>query len=141
MSSDDAQTVTELTDEEAMELLRTHRFGRLAMSIAGLPEIVPINHCVAGDRIFFRTAAGSKLLGLTINSEIAFEIDQFGAGEAVSVIVKGVARRLETRADIEFAETLPLHPWVDTDKHYFVEIVPQSITGRRFRLNEYASGE
>ena len=141
MSTDESTPVTALSEQEAFDALATARFGRLAMSVAGLPEIVPINYCVADNRLFFRTAAGNKLLGLTINSEVAFEWDAIEDGQATSVIVKGVARRLENRAEIEFAETLPLHPWVDSEKFYFVEIVPNIVTGRRFELNEHVNDE
>lgn len=137
MSFEESSPVTALDEQASFELLKANRFGRLALSVAGLPEIVPINYCVADQRIFFLTSAGNKLLGLTINSEVAFEVDQIEAHRATSVIVKGVARRLENRDEIEFAESLPLHPWVDTEKFYYVEIVPNVITGRSFRLNDH----
>mgnify|MGYP002735395236 CR=1 FL=1 len=137
MFGDESAPVTTLDEKESFELLKEHRFGRLAMSVAGLPEIVPINYVVDDERIIFLTSAGNKLLGLTINSEVAFEVDQIHEHQATSVIVKGVARRLENRAEIEFAESLPLYPWVDTEKFYYVEIVPNVITGRSFRLNDH----
>lgn len=137
MFGDESAPVTTLDEQESFELLKANRFGRLAMSVAGLPEIVPINYVVDDGRIIFLTSAGNKLLGLTINSEVAFEVDQIQGHQATSVIVKGVARRLENRDEIEFAESLPLHPWVDTEKFYYVEIVPNVVTGRSFQLNDH----
>ncbi len=138
MSVEESSPVSTLTEDESFEMLAANQFGRLALSVAGLPEIVPINYLVSDRRIFFLTSAGNKLLGLTINAEVAFEVDEIDSRQASSVIVKGVARRLENRSEIEFAESLPLRPWVDTEKFYYVEIVPNIITGRRFVLNEYA---
>lgn len=48
-------------------------------------------------RSFSAPRKGSKLLGLTINDDVAFEIDTFGEHEARSVIVRGRARQARRR--------------------------------------------
>lgn len=133
------EPIAALTDDESWELLEAQHFGRLAMSVAGVPDIVPINY-VAHDRcLYFRTGEGTKLLGVTINAEVAFEVDEVTQSEARSVIVHGAARELTHRDEIEFAEALPLRTWVDSRKAHFVEIRPAQVTGRRFVLNDAAT--
>ncbi len=126
--------VTELAELDCWELLREQEFGRLAFHLVNEVHIVPINYAVSGERLVFRTAEGSKLLGITMNQDVAFEIDQYDEDHATSVVVRGTARELEgDEADI--AEQLPLRPWVPTAKFSIVEITPTEITGRKFRLD------
>ncbi len=128
--------VQTLTESESRELLEANSFGRLAFAIAGSPEIMPINYCFTGGKLYFRTAEGSKLLGVTINHEIAFEIDGIDGDVATSVIFHGHARELQTDAEIEFVESLPLWSWIDTPKFHYLEVTPEQITGRQFRLRK-----
>ena len=56
--------VTELAELDCWELLREQEFGRLAFHLVNEVHIVPINYAVSGERLVFRTAEGSKLLGI-----------------------------------------------------------------------------
>ncbi len=123
-----------LTEEECWNALRSGSLGRLALSVGGIPDIFPVNFVAADRNLFFRTASGTKLLELTVNNRVAFETDGVGRDEAWSVIVHGTARALETQREIDDAAGLPLRPLIPTVKPVFVEIVPQSVTGRRFTL-------
>ncbi len=82
---EDANPVKKLTLEECWNLLESHEFGRLAYHLAGEVHIVPINYATDGKRIYFRTAEGSKLLGIVMNEDVAFEIDQVLGDFASSV--------------------------------------------------------
>lgn len=134
MVQDSQETMRILSDDEAWALLEGESLGRLAFAVAGLPDILPINYCAADRKLYFRTAGGSKLLGLTINQNVAFEIDQVDGDVARSVVVAGVARRLETNDEIDFAEGLPLRPWVPTLKYNYVEIEPSHVGAREYHL-------
>lgn len=125
--------VQELSEEECWERLRAHEFGRLAFHLVGEVHIVPLNYATDGRRLYFRTAEGSKLLGVTMNDDVAFEIDEYDEDWAASVVVRGRATTLEgSRASV--VEALPLRPWVLTSKHIVVAVQPTEVTGRRFRL-------
>lgn len=126
--------VRELDVDETWELLESRDFGRLAYAVGSHPEVVPINYCAADRAIYFRTAAGGKLFGVTINQNVAFEIDEIRDEVARSVIVRGTARRLETSEEIEKAEQLPLRPWMPTDKFNYVRIDVDEVTGREFHM-------
>ena len=136
MTYDDADATRNpvhiLTDEECWDALLSTSLGRLAVAVGGLPDIFPVNFVSADRRLLFRTAEGSKLLQLTVNSAVAFETDGVGRDDAWSVVVHGTARALDSHREIDTAETLPLQPLIPTVKPIFVEIVPTTITGRRF---------
>lgn len=129
-----ADDLYELHPEECWELLRAQELGRLAFRLVDEVHITPINYAVDHDTLLFRTAAGSKLFGVELGGEVAFEIDEIGDEVATSVVVRGAARRLEEDEEHR-AENLPLRPWVGTDKPYVVEIVPREVTGRRYPLS------
>ena len=117
-----------------LELLLSSSFGRLAAAVADDIEIFPLNFVVADKRLLFRTAEGTKLLALTVNNKVALETDAIGRADAWSVVVKGIARVLDTQAEIDAANALPLRPLVPTLKYIWVEITPTELSGRRFAL-------
>ena len=91
----------ELALEECWALLERHTVGRLAVDIAGRPDIFPVNYVVDCDTIVFRSGAGTKLAGAVLNRHVALEIDGYAPDERVtwSVVVKGSARELESMSD------------------------------------------
>jgi nitroimidazol reductase NimA-like FMN-containing flavoprotein (pyridoxamine 5'-phosphate oxidase superfamily) len=125
--------VERLADDDCWLLLNGSTFGRLALSVADQPEIFPVNYYSDGSSILFRTAEGTKLLELTINSSVAFESDGYTDEEGWSVVVKGTAHALETHSEIVEANSLPLTPWIPTIKQVYVRITPTEISGRRFQ--------
>ena len=59
---DDRQQATEILGEsDCWELLDHAQVGRLAVDIAGQPDIFPINDVVDRGTVVFRTAEGTKL--------------------------------------------------------------------------------
>ena len=128
---------TEVLDEATCwELLGRSAVGRLAVDVAGQPDIFPVNHVVDRGGIVFRTAAGTKLAASVLMRHVAFEIDGYDPddGSVWSVVVKGVAAEVERLTDYMAAEELPLYPWVATVKPSFVRIEPREVTGRRFHV-------
>ena len=134
MTINDPDPVRILSPDECWELLLSSSFGRLAASVADDIEIFPLNFIAVDGRILFRTAEGTKLLALTVNNRVAIETDDIGRSDAWSVVVKGIAHVLDTQAEIDAANALPLSPLVPTFKYIWVEITPTEITGRRFEL-------
>jgi len=134
MDNNDLDPVRLLSEDECWELLLSSSFGRLAAAVADDIEIFPLNFVVADKRLLFRTAEGTKLLALTVNNKVALETDAIGRADAWSVVVKGIARVLDTQAEIDAANQLPLRPLVPTLKYIWVEITPTELSGRRFAL-------
>jgi len=71
----DDNPVLELDDEQSWKLLETTKHGRLVVSVAGEPDIFPVNYLVSDQKIYLRTAPGNKLAQLTINSRVLLEAD------------------------------------------------------------------
>ncbi len=128
--------VEELSVEQCWALLQDEEFGRLAYRLVDEVHLVPINYAVDGVSLLFRTASGNKLLAAALESDVAFEIDWHDDLAAWSVVARGRLRRLE-EDEAHRADGLPLHPWVDTAKSDVIELAPETVTGRRFRLRRH----
>lgn len=128
--------LTVMSDAEAWERLRSRSIGRLAISVAGRPDIFPVNYHVVDGGVVLRTGPGSKLLGVTINDRVALETDGWTIDDAWSVVAKGRARRLEKEYEIAEAEREPLHTWIPTPAEWFVRVSIDEVTGRRFHRGE-----
>jgi len=124
-----------LTTAECWALLRTAEVGRLAVTVAGRPEIFPVNFVVDHGTVVFRTAEGTKLAAVTVSPLVAFEADGRVAGtpdEAWSVVLKGSSEEVRRLHDLVAVDELPLAPWQGGPKGRFVRVVPHVVTGRRF---------
>jgi nitroimidazol reductase NimA-like FMN-containing flavoprotein (pyridoxamine 5'-phosphate oxidase superfamily) len=124
--------VAELSDDECWDLLRSHEVGRLATTAGGVLDIFPITYIVDNQTLVFRTGPGTKLIELTINDNVAFEIDHYDATEGYSVVVHGQAEQLDSMGEIDIAAQLPLPSLFPKERPRFVRIHPQQVTGRRF---------
>ena len=132
-ATDDGVTI--LSVHECWDLLKSVALGRLVTSVDGRPEIFPVNFVVQRRTVLFRTAEGTKLISAAINNHVVFEADDHDVAEGWSVIVKGVARSLRTDEQIEEAERAGLLSWTAPAKTHYVRVIPEIITGRRFRFD------
>ena len=123
-----------LDEAQCWQFLRDNEFGRLAFHLGDEVHIAPINYAVEHDSLLLRTAEGSKLLGIVMNPDVAFEVDSWDEHTATSVIIRGTAHLLDEHA-AHRSENVPLRPWVDSLKYNVVEIRPTEVSGRRFHLN------
>ena len=129
----DDTPVERLTVEECWALLGQEQFGRLAFRLVDEVHLVPINYLVDEGTLLFRTAPGAKLLAAELESDVAFEIDWRDDHSAWSVVARGHMRRLD-ESEEDRVDQLPLRSWLDTPKYDVVQLVPTSVTGRRFVL-------
>jgi len=125
-----------LSESECWDRVATQVVGRLVTSVGEVIDVVPVNFVVDRRAIVFRTAAGSKLAGLTVNSSVLFEVDEFDDDRGWSVVLHGQAQALETEGEVAAAERLPLKPFVSTLKPTFVRVEVDSVTGRSFVFGE-----
>ena len=128
------ETATLPTDE-CWKLLRGGSVGRLAVWVHDHPEIFPINSKVDHETLVFRTGAGTKLSS-AVGRMVAFETDSADTdgGVAWSVVVKGQATALSRSPEVLASVGQLLFPWETGRKDHFLRIVPEEVSGRRFRL-------
>lgn len=131
-TTDDGVTI--LPERECWDLLAGVALGRIVTSVDGQPEIFPVNYVVQRRTVLFRTAEGTKLVSAAINNRVLFEVDDHNVAEGWSVIVKGRARSLRTHEEIDEAERAQLLSWTASEKTHYVRVVPEMVTGRRFRF-------
>jgi nitroimidazol reductase NimA-like FMN-containing flavoprotein (pyridoxamine 5'-phosphate oxidase superfamily) len=132
MDSNRDSIISAMSIDECWNLLARCELGRLATSAHDEPDIFPVNYVVDGPSVLFRTAPGSKLEELSTNPRVAFEVDRYDDTQAASVVIKGIAKRLELQREIDAADSLSLAPWTPTLKYRWVRITVRSISGRRF---------
>src|SRR4029079_12772638 len=95
MATEAHLAIEEIPYDECLELLATQQVGRLAVTTPAGPGIFPVNYALGGDRVVFRTDAGTKLDAASLQ-RVAFEIDEFDAahGTGWSVVVEGVGTEI-----------------------------------------------
>lgn len=135
---DDHARIGILSDDQCWDLLANAQVARLATSAMGSVDIVPINFAIDRHTILFRSPVGVKLLELTLNHEVALEIDAHNAVAAWSVVLKGSAHAITNPAEIAQAESVGLVSWVENTAPNWVRIVPSVVTGRHFSLTHLA---
>lgn len=123
--------------EQCQQLLRTHRFGRVALVDAGSPVILPVTYTVAGTSIVFRSPVGSKLDAAENRHPIAFEIDDHDAeaGAGWSVVVTGIADVVDGPEIVAGLDALGLDSWAldPVDEVTWIQVRAESVTGRAAR--------
>ncbi len=124
-----------LPTEECWKLLRDASVGRLAVWVHDHPEIFPINYKVDHETLVFRTGASTKLAA-AVGRMVALEADtaDADAGIAWSVVVKGQATAQARTPEFLASVGNMLFPWETGTKDHFLRIVPEEISGRRFRI-------
>lgn len=122
-----------LDEEECLALLAGGRVGRVAVSIGALPAIFPVNFCLVGGSVVFRTGAGTKLAAATDHAVVAFEVDQVDPATrgGWSVLAIGMASRVEDPEELAELRDLQLAPWAGGRRDHYVRIAVEMVSGRR----------
>jgi nitroimidazol reductase NimA-like FMN-containing flavoprotein (pyridoxamine 5'-phosphate oxidase superfamily) len=121
-----------LDEGECWRLLAASKLGRFAVKVADGVDVFPINYIAHNRELFFRSAPGSKLIDLTREPGVAFEIDGEHARHVWSVVVRGTAHRLASDHEIEESGIQSLETWHPSEKLNYVRIAPESVSGRSF---------
>ena len=129
-----------LEPADCYRLLATSSVGRLVSTDNALPLVLPVNYCLDGHNVVFRTAPDGRLAAATHNVVVAFEVDSIDeeTWTGWSVVVTGVASPLTSPGDVVRAGQLGLVSWLGEDRDHFVQIVPGLVTGRRLHVSPTA---
>ena len=126
--------VEELDPATCFELLGAAGVGRLGVQEADGVDIFPVNYLVHADKVYFRSGPGVKMIRLTRSPDVAFEVDGHDEAQSWSVVVKGIAKRLDDDDEILTSGIFAAATAHPSEKLNYVRIQPRLITGRRFRL-------
>lgn len=125
-------TFEDIPREECLRLLATAPIGRVAVADFGTaPLVVPVNFAVREGTVVFRSDYGSKFrLAVLGDHPVSFEVDAVDPARRSgwSVLVQGRAR------EVTEPERLRLEPWAPGSKSHWVQIEPETVSGRRIRL-------
>jgi nitroimidazol reductase NimA-like FMN-containing flavoprotein (pyridoxamine 5'-phosphate oxidase superfamily) len=118
---------------ECLRLLSGSILGRIAVTVAALPVILPVNFLLDGERILIRTGKGTKLDAATRDAVVAFEVDDVEpfSHSGWSVCVTGRATELRDPDDVARVRTLPLPHWAPNGIDHVVAVSVDVVTGRR----------
>ncbi|GAA4912850.1 helix-turn-helix domain-containing protein [Streptomonospora salina] len=124
-----------LTAEESRELIGPAGVGRVAFTTAAgaPPTVLPVNYALDGDAVVVRTAAGG-IIARNASGPMSFQVDRIddAMSEGWSVLVAGRARLVEDEGELAaLRERHALRPWAGGDRHAWVRIEADGVTGRR----------
>jgi uncharacterized protein len=125
---------------DCVGLLHQMPIGRIAITVDGLPVILPVNFRFFEGAIVFPAARGTKLARATVNAVVAFAVDSYEANGKVgwSVLVQGVASEVTDPAELEVARALQFEPWGGGDEtDSMVRIETRTLSGRRFTFHPH----
>ena len=122
-----------LTEDECVALLRPGGVGRVGITIAGLPAIMPVNYAYVDGDIVFRTGEGTKLNVATQRAVVAFEVDAYDAeaSSGWSVLVIGRSSVIADAKELARFDGYEITPWAHATRSNFVRLRPEVINGRR----------
>jgi len=122
-----------LSQDQCDALLRQGAVGRVAVTVAALPAIFPVNYAILDGDIVFLTGDGTKLRAALVRAVVAFEVDHIDPGppSGWSVMAVGVAEEITDPGDLRAVAELGLRPFAGGDRSHVVRIRPEFVSGRR----------
>ncbi|WP_052864256.1 DUF1918 domain-containing protein [Streptomyces niger] len=122
----------ELGPEECRRLVSSHGVGRLALSTADGPQVLPVNYALVDDTVVYRTAPGT-VTAAAVGKLAALQVDHVdeAMSRGWSVLMVGPARLVTGPAAEELDSRAPSLPWAGGDRPLWVSIGPLRISGRR----------
>jgi uncharacterized protein len=125
----------ELSTDECFALLGAARVGRFVYTDDLGPLAVPVNYAMAGHDIVFRVEGGAKRAAME-QTMLAFEVDHVDDDwrSGWSVLVRGVGSEIEMERVPALLREMDGQfpaPWAVGIHNVWLQIVPQTVTGRR----------
>lgn len=125
-----------LAPAECLRLVAQRPIGRVAVSMAALPAVFPVNFCLVEGDVLFRTAPGTKLAAAVRQAVVAFEVDDFDVEghRGWSVLIVGTATELAAD-ELAALGPLPLRAWAHGERDHVVRIHSEFVSGRRITFD------
>jgi hypothetical protein len=132
----------ELTHDEALRMVGSVPFGRIAFSSGALPAIQPASHILAGDQVIIRAALGAAFSSAVRpgGMVVAYQADLFDPVSRLgwSVTLIGTARPVASEK-LAARYRKSLRPWTDEEMDDVIAIGAELVTG--FRIVPVPAGE
>lgn len=131
-----APEFTKLDADQCRALIGTHGVGRIAVTAAEGPLVVPVNYGVVDDAIVFRTAAGSTP-ALAAGHRVAFEVDHVddAVSSGWSVLVRGRARTVTDPGERRRLDgQVHSRPWAGGRRDLWMRVDADTVSGRRIHV-------
>jgi len=127
--------ITRVSDDESWRLLHGAQIGRISSARHGEPDIFPVSFVCHGSRIYFRTAADSRLRVEADGKPVAFEAAGQSGADAWSVVALGSLRTLDTTHDQDLLDELPILDFAPDKPYVWMQVTTTSVRGRRFVIS------
>jgi hypothetical protein len=127
-----AYVFDELDERVCRKLLASVPLGRLGVTEAALPRIMPVHFVVRGDDVVIGSLNGTKVRSAIRGDVVAFEADSYDpvTHEGWCVNVIGVSRLITDEDQVAALDALGFTPWLPhQDRHYFA-VRMDAIQGR-----------
>jgi RimJ/RimL family protein N-acetyltransferase len=126
------RTIQQLGRDECFDRLAQARLGRAAVTLSGVPHVVPVNYAVFDGAIVFRSGAGTKFHAALLSQPMSFEVDHFDedAASGWSVLVSGRSHLVVDPTEIARIDALPLEALDPSEKHAVVRVEADLVSGR-----------
>lgn len=126
-----------LSEDECMQLLASAPVGRIALTSAALPVVLPVNFVAVDRTIVFASDPGLKLEAARAGQIACLEVDGYEVVDHTgwSVLATGRLAEITNLDRLDKARHLPLSPWALSHPHHFVELAIELLSGRRIRRN------
>ncbi|MFI5777823.1 pyridoxamine 5'-phosphate oxidase family protein [Nocardia sp. NPDC051570] len=124
-----ARELRELTNDDALRLLGTVRFGRVVFTRHALPTIRPVNHVVDGEHVIIY--ANPSVVPMHSDRQVvSYEADTIDHHTQLGwcVILTGTAEAVLESDEIARYER-QIDPWLPGVLHRIVRIRPDIVTG------------
>ena len=130
-----ARALQTLSEDECWAHLHEHHLGRIAIVVARVPKIFPINYASGEGAIVFRSDSGSKLMHGP-GSAACFEIDGYipASGVGWSVMVSGPLDDITGADDPVSARlrSLAVEPMAPGRHLHWLALRADEVSGRSF---------
>jgi len=131
-----------LNREECRQLLSTRSLGRIGVTVAALPVVLPVNYQLVDGELVIQTERVSRLAGATQEAVVAFEVDDVDVDGAVgwSIAITGIANEVTNPDVIAKLRLLPFTRWVRSEDDRYVSISLDLMAGRRLHCRDDEDG-
>jgi nitroimidazol reductase NimA-like FMN-containing flavoprotein (pyridoxamine 5'-phosphate oxidase superfamily) len=126
-----------LTEEECFKHLEHRSIGRVAISVAGIPAVFPVNYQVVDGVIYFTSGEGIKLQAANRMDVVTFQIDEFDTcyHHGWSVLAVGTARVVDDPQLVDDVRRSGLRPWAPGHRDSVIQIKPEFVSGRHITFH------